>query len=168
MVMRFAAARSKAARLVLAAAMLGGCLGSPAALAQFPGNEWRREDGRRAASEYVVRPGDTLASIARAAGVPLGVILALNPRVHPQDLRVGDRILVPAEARGPARGSIEIRPGGGPLDTEVTIVGRGFRPNAPVRLLAGRGPYELRTLERLRADREGRVRARRRSSVRSS
>jgi len=43
-------------------------------------------------SDYIVRPGDTIYSIARANGMSVGQILELNPRLDPSRLRVGDVI----------------------------------------------------------------------------
>ena len=42
-----------------------------------------------------VRRGDTLGRIARRYGVSLRDLLALNPRVRPRRLRIGQRILIP-------------------------------------------------------------------------
>lgn len=47
------------------------------------------------AERYTVRPGDTLASIARMAGVPLAAIYALNPEIDARFLRVGDVVRLP-------------------------------------------------------------------------
>jgi LysM repeat protein len=41
---------------------------------------------------YVVKPGDTLGSIAERTGVPIERLLALNPSVDPQALVSGQRI----------------------------------------------------------------------------
>ena len=41
---------------------------------------------------YVVRAGDTLATIAAATGVSVARLLALNPRVEPTSLFIGDEI----------------------------------------------------------------------------
>jgi len=41
---------------------------------------------------YVVKPGDTLSSIALKTGVPLARIEALNPNVDTQSLQAGQRI----------------------------------------------------------------------------
>ena len=44
----------------------------------------------------IVKPGDTLSSIALKTGVPLARIEALNPNVDTQSLQAGQRIkLVP-------------------------------------------------------------------------
>jgi LysM repeat protein len=41
---------------------------------------------------YVVRPGDTLSTIASRTGVPIERLLALNPSVDPEGLVSGQRI----------------------------------------------------------------------------
>lgn len=43
-------------------------------------------------SSYEIRPGDTLSIISQRYNIPLGDILALNPFVNPEDLRVGQII----------------------------------------------------------------------------
>jgi N-acetylmuramoyl-L-alanine amidase len=44
---------------------------------------------------YTVRAGDTLASIASRNGVTVEKLLALNPRVQPTALFIGQRIRLP-------------------------------------------------------------------------
>jgi hypothetical protein len=52
--------------------------------------------GRANCFEWVVAPGDTVASIAAALGRPIPSVLALNPEIlGPGDIRVGDRVRVP-------------------------------------------------------------------------
>jgi LysM repeat protein len=60
---------------------------------------------------YVVRPGDTLASIARANGLTLAAIYRLNPDVDARSLRAGDVVRLPGGA---------VRPGPQPpADTNI-------------------------------------------------
>src|SRR6185295_178030 len=48
--------------------------------AQTPSFDYQTTETQRAGTtRYIVRPGDTLYSIARMVGVPLSVILSLNP-----------------------------------------------------------------------------------------
>jgi len=49
-----------------------------------------------AAGEYTVRAGDSLASIARQAGVSIPAILAANPGVNYARLQVGQKLALPA------------------------------------------------------------------------
>src|SRR6185295_10642016 len=48
-------------------------------------------------------------------------------------------------------------PKAGRPGTEVELRGRGFRPYARLRVMAGRSPYDLRPIDRVRADRRGRA-----------
>jgi LysM domain len=41
---------------------------------------------------YVVRAGDTLAAIATRTGIPLGRLVALNPKVSPTALFIGEKL----------------------------------------------------------------------------
>jgi hypothetical protein len=45
--------------------------------------------------EYVIRPGDTLAKIARANGVSLSDMQSVNPGVDSRHLKVGQKIKLP-------------------------------------------------------------------------
>jgi LysM repeat protein len=74
-----------------------------------------------AAHTYVVRPGDSLSSIASAEGVSLAALQGANPQLGPLAHRdwnrvyPGDRITVPAaEGRSPARNAIVTRAPSGP------------------------------------------------------
>ncbi len=55
-----------------------------------------RPSSGAASSFHTVRRGETLASIARAHGLPLASLLAANPRVEPRKLKVGQRVKLPA------------------------------------------------------------------------
>ena len=50
-----------------------------------------------ATGNYTVKSGDTLSKIAVNAGVPLKALLKANPDVDPLKLRVGQKILMPAD-----------------------------------------------------------------------
>lgn len=52
----------------------------------------QKDRPRTKAKTYVVESGDTLVSIAHRTGVPLAVILELNPEVDPQILRAGEAL----------------------------------------------------------------------------
>jgi LysM repeat protein len=47
--------------------------------------------------EYVIKPGDSFAKIARAQGVNLSDIAAVNPGVNSSNLKVGQKIKLPAK-----------------------------------------------------------------------
>lgn len=44
---------------------------------------------------YLIRPGDTMTSIAADQDVPLDVLESANPNIDPDDLDVGQRIKIP-------------------------------------------------------------------------
>jgi LysM repeat protein len=45
--------------------------------------------------EYVVKPGDSLAKIARANGVSLGDLESVNPGVDSKHLKIGQKVKIP-------------------------------------------------------------------------
>lgn len=47
--------------------------------------------------EYVIKPGDSFAKIARAQGVNMSDIAAVNPGVSSSNLKVGQKIKLPAK-----------------------------------------------------------------------
>jgi LysM repeat protein len=105
---------------------------------------------------YTVRAGDTMSSIARGAGIPLGELRSLNPDVDPRYLRVGQTIYLPAEARV-SRLSLSLDSYRGRLDDEVVLRASGFAPGTRVQIVAGEGPYRLEVIDVARVDRRGRV-----------
>jgi LysM repeat protein len=105
---------------------------------------------------YTVRPGDTLSSIARSAGIPLSELRFLNPDIDPRFLRVGQIVYLPAEATI-ARLSLTLDNYRGRVDQEVALRGSGLTPGSRVRILAGDGPYRLEVIDVVRADRRGRI-----------
>jgi LysM repeat protein len=44
---------------------------------------------------YTVQPGDTVASIASAIGVPASTIVQLNPTISPNNLQIGQTLRLP-------------------------------------------------------------------------
>jgi LysM repeat protein len=72
---------------------------APAAKAKPAPNE-RRVGVKRAAVEFhLVESGDTLGGIAERYGTTVPRLLALNPRVDPAALRVGQQIRLPIDDR---------------------------------------------------------------------
>jgi LysM repeat protein len=112
---------------------------------------------RSGTSRYVVRPGETIYSIARSVGVPVASLLRLNPGLDPRYIRVGDVIIVPGDFVPVQRARISLDPAAGPPNSAVEVRGRGFRPYARLRLLVGRTPYDMRAVDRVRADARGRA-----------
>lgn len=56
-------------------------------------------------SEYTIAKGDTLAKIAHHNGVTLKAILAANPGINPNKLKVGKKITIPAGGTGAGTGA---------------------------------------------------------------
>ena len=113
----------------------------------------------REVSRYQVRSGDTLSSIARAAGISLRELQALNPDVDARFLRVGQTIYLPAAAGQLSRVSAELDTYRGRIEDQVVVYGSGFRPGERVRVLIGDGPYRLNPDATVRANRRGDVEA---------
>lgn len=59
---------------------------------------------------YVIRSGDTLHAIAQRAGVTVNQIVAVNPGINPNALRIGQTICVPG--RAPSGGGFPACPAG--------------------------------------------------------
>lgn len=142
--------RSSFLSLLLAASVIAPVL--PIEPAQAQGRYVERE-----ARRYTVRPGDTLSSIARAAGISLDQLRRFNPDIDARFLRAGQTVYLPARAAPIAKLAIELeRYRGGPREN-VFITASGFEPGASLRILAGEGPYRLDPIDAVRADRRGRV-----------
>jgi membrane-bound lytic murein transglycosylase D len=73
----------------------------PAAiLAAIPPDQW--SNAQIADRHHVVRPGETLSSIAPRYGVRLAELVAVNGLRNPDSVRAGQRLLLPASATGSA------------------------------------------------------------------
>lgn len=110
-------------------------------------------------NRYVVRPGDTLFSIARANGVTMSSILELNPNINANSLRVGDVIvlrggIVPPPAQQ-SSAFVTIKPESGTPGTVVRLDATGFRPSTKLRALAGTDAGSLREFQQVTTDRDG-------------
>lgn len=55
-----------------------------------------------ATEEYVVKPGDTLFLISKRTNYRMGAIIAANPGLNPERIRVGQKIKLPGDAAAPA------------------------------------------------------------------
>jgi LysM repeat protein len=91
--------------LVVAAAVALVITSAPGGGASHPRSERRahhaRRHGRRRASYWTVRPGDTLAQISAKTGVSVGRLEADNPNTDPQTLAIGERLRLRAHPPPP-------------------------------------------------------------------
>lgn len=51
---------------------------------------------------YIIKAGETLTSIASKVGIPLAVLVSLNPEVDPLNLQVGELLCLPEESVCPS------------------------------------------------------------------
>ena len=88
----------RAGAVLLMFAALSGCVGSerPAKVSEARGG-------------YVVRPGDTMSSIAARNGLMLSALARANGIAAPYLIRVGQRLTIPKGGTAPAR-QMESRP----------------------------------------------------------
>ena len=110
--------RAGAALLMLAA--LGGCVGSE-----------RPVPASSARGGYVVRPGDTLSSIAARNGLMLSALARANAIAAPYLIRVGQRLTIPRGSVAPPR-RVESRPVVQPLPTAAPSPTPTFDPRPTV------------------------------------
>ncbi len=93
---------------------------------------------------YTVVIGDTLYSIARRNNIPVPALIAANPGINPQALRIGQQICVPAPPpeEQPCPGRLyTIQPG----DTFIGIARRfGYTLDALLAINPGVAPQNLR------------------------
>ncbi|MDK2821577.1 MAG: hypothetical protein PWP31_1542 [Clostridia bacterium] len=61
---------------------------------------------------YTIQPGDTLYALSQRFGVSLDRLLAANPGIEPENLKVGQGICIPAQfAKGCPGFTYRIKPG---------------------------------------------------------
>jgi LysM repeat protein len=110
---------------------------------------------------YVVQPGDTLFSIARANGMTIRELRELNPGVRSSTLRVGDVILVRSDVAPPSPPPQGVRatvtPSSGAPGSVVEVSAMGFRAFAALRLLAGSDASSLQEFQQVTTDGNGRA-----------
>ena len=79
--------------IVLIAATLGGDDGDGSGRGANPAGQAQQGQGTgQTPKSYEVQSGDTLTSIAHETGVPVAVIVKLNPGVDPQILVAGEKL----------------------------------------------------------------------------
>lgn len=113
---------------------------------------------------HVVRDGQSMAWIASRYGVPMGELRALNPQVDFAELRVGQRLALPSDARIEARSTSAMS--ANPIISsvqrsvyygdEITLVAEGFPQNTPVVIYGGENRNSLRKSAEVRSGPQGR------------
>ena len=121
--------RAGAALLILAA--LGGCVGSE-----------RPVPASTARGGYVVRPGDTLSSIAARNGLMLSALARANAIPAPYLIRVGQRLTIPRGSVAPPR-RVESRPVVQPLPTYPPTASPTISPRPSTAAVAPTGAPRL-------------------------
>lgn len=111
---------------------------------------------------YRVRPGDTMAVIAKRLKVRVPDLLAANPSVDPRFLPVGARLRLPGEALPPPVEDQEgplltVEPGRAAPGDAVSLALTGLPPGARVLVAGGHPGRSYLFLARARADEEGRL-----------
>ena len=109
-------------------------------------------------TNYVVRPGDTIASIARMAGLPQAAVLALNPQLIGRTLRVGDTVRLPGGIVPIPREQVSLSAASGPVGSRVIVTGSNFPPDRRINLLVGSSAAGMEVVDQTRSDARGRVR----------
>ena len=106
----------RAGAVLLMLAALAGCVGSerPAKVSEARGG-------------YVVRPGDTMSSIAARNGLMLSALARANGIAAPYLIRVGQRLTIPRRSAVPVR-RMESRPVVQPLPTSTPTPTPTFSP----------------------------------------
>ena len=108
--------KGAAGALLLLSAALAGCVSSE-----------RPAPASAARGGYVVRPGDTLSSIAARNGLMLSTLARANRIEPPYLIRVGQRLVIPRRSPAPMR-QVESRPVIQPLPTPTPSPTPSIRP----------------------------------------
>ena len=117
--------------MLLMLAALGGCVGSQ-----------RPVPASTAHGGYVVRPGDTLSSIAASHRVMLSALARTNAIPAPYLIRVGQRLVIPKASAGPLR-RVESRPVVQSLPRYRPPPTPTFSPRRPVAIATAVGARRL-------------------------
>lgn len=107
-----------------------------------------------AAAEYVVKPGDTLFLISKRTNYRQAAIVAANPGLNPDRLRVGQKLKMPGAVAAPAvakAAAPEAKPAAKDKDGKVMPAAApapaAANTKAPVKTKSGFVPYEGPTKE---------------------
>ena len=106
----------------------------------------------RTGEGYRVQEGDTLFSIAQAAGVSLFELMNANESADPFDLAVGELLEVPGDEPG---ASVSLAPRSGPPASDVTLEARNLRPHDWVTVGVGPMASEWRPLRSVQVADDG-------------
>ena len=104
-----------------------------------------------ATTEYVVKPGDTLFLISKRTNYRQSAIIAANPGLKPERLRVGQKIKMPGAVAAPAVAKTDAKPAAKDKDGKVLPAAApspaAADTKAPVKTKSGYVPYEGPTKE---------------------
>ncbi len=110
-------------------------------------------DGTPSGETYRVSEGDTLYSIAQAAGVTLFELLNENDDVNPAALAIGELLDIPDA--GSTTAAIDISPQSGPPGSEIALDARNLRPDDFVTIGVGRAASEWRAVDTAQVAEDG-------------
>ena len=97
------------AKLVIPAADIENA----AALSASKTSDYKKDSSRTATAAYVVQKGDTLYGIARKYNIKLNELLSLNNLDNSSTIKIGQKILVPAEISGSNKSGASVSKSGG-------------------------------------------------------
>lgn len=97
------------AKLVIPAADIENA----AALSASKTSDYKKDSSRTATAAYVVQKGDTLYGIARKYNIKLNELLSLNNLDNSSTIKIGQKILVPAEISGSNKTGASVSKSGG-------------------------------------------------------